>query len=291
MRFGVDLAVEALCISWLDGGCLPILDFEGMCFYLEGKDDEPDTFRWREAHSRQRFIVPMLELRVEDLTKFLQTPRPIVPMLEFRVNDLANPTPQPVVRQGPATLYVALRATYRVGAIPYVVLGLALFPMEIPGAIPAGWHLGTPDLIEQYITVDDCVTEPAHPLLREVWRVQRRQREHAEQVEATHREAKARAKKLLLYHLNPIQRAEMEARDEFFVQGQDGRTYLILPESHGNVFRVEDGRRTMNFCLVAKTAIPVYDLMLMQKLLLEADIEAFFKTANQRYLPWQHDPL
>lgn len=99
-------------------------------------------------------------------------------------------------------------------------------------------------------------------------------------------EAHKKALALLCRWLSPEQRAEMEAHGHFHVQGGDGHLYLVQNGFGHNVFRIEDGQRTVRYCLVSKDArIPVYDLMLIQKLLLELDPETFLKTANKSRIP------
>jgi hypothetical protein len=95
-------------------------------------------------------------------------------------------------------------------------------------------------------------------------------------------EAETRSKELLYGLLSGEQLAEMEAATQFHVQGADGHTYLIRKGHGHNVWRIEGGLRTIEYCIVTRGHVPVYDLMLTQKLLLETDPEHFMAKANSR---------
>ena len=91
-------------------------------------------------------------------------------------------------------------------------------------------------------------------------------------------ESKARA--LLEAHLTPDQLEEFKATDEFHIQGADGYEYLLTNKFQHNVFRIEGGRRTVEYCIVTREYLPNYDQMLAQKLLLQANPEMFHKITN-----------
>lgn len=107
--------------------------------------------------------------------------------------------------------------------------------------------------------------------------------------------ANDRARKLLLSCLNPNQRLEFEACNMFHVRTRRGETFRIIAKPQHNVFRLEPMHRddepllrkaVMEYCLVHQDSrIPVYDLMLAQKLLLETDPEKFVSLANK----WELD--
>ena len=119
------------------------------------------------------------------------------------------------------------------------------------------------------------------------------------------RRADRRAKALLHRHLTREQRWELRATRSVTVTGQDGRTYRITEGSCNNVFLLEDGEERFRLCAVAdfsselsprvlrdgQTAVtldgqgyiaslPVHDLMLAQKLLIESDIRAYLSVAQ-----------
>lgn len=95
--------------------------------------------------------------------------------------------------------------------------------------------------------------------------------------------ARRRAKALLFRYLAPHQKWELRAHNRVTVTGQDGRTYRIYARYGHNVKRVVADRETHSFCIIpdlrAET-IPVYDLMLAHKVLLERDLGNFMRTAN-----------
>lgn len=94
--------------------------------------------------------------------------------------------------------------------------------------------------------------------------------------------ARQKAKALLHRYLTKEQRWQLRASHAFRVQGADNHVYEIREKEHGNVYRVSEDGFDYNFCLVAdNVSVPVYDLMLTQKLLLEKDIEGFLKQANK----------
>jgi hypothetical protein len=93
-----------------------------------------------------------------------------------------------------------------------------------------------------------------------------------------------RSRALLHEFLDDVQLAEMNEATRFHVQGADGHTYLIAKGHGHNVFRIENGERTIEYCLVCQGWVPVYDLMLTQMLLLQTDPDKFIETANIREL-------
>jgi hypothetical protein len=93
--------------------------------------------------------------------------------------------------------------------------------------------------------------------------------------------AEKRAAKILDRHLTHKQRRELARKKYFHVRGQDGRTYQVTAHSQQNVFLIENGRRTMQFCAVSSVHIPIPDLLLAQKLLIEHNIEHFLAIANK----------
>lgn len=107
----------------------------------------------------------------------------------------------------------------------------------------------------------------------------------AKKLRREERKANMRAKALLHSQLSREQRWQLRAEKAFSVVGRDGRTYLITEGSTSNVRLIENGVATRSFCVVAQgLALPVYDLMLAQKLLLEAAPEDFHKLAVVRDL-------
>jgi hypothetical protein len=54
-----------------------------------------------------------------------------------------------------------------------------------------------------------------------------------------------------------------------------------VPRSHGLVGVIEQGRRTMSLCLQPLEWVPDADLVVMHKLMIEADEETYLQTANK----------
>lgn len=104
--------------------------------------------------------------------------------------------------------------------------------------------------------------------------------ERAREMEAKRKAAEVKARALLVEHLSEEQREELDRHKWFHVMGKDGFQYRIVFKAMHNVFRVEDGRRTVEYCLVSRDPIPTYDLMLMQKLMLEVMPDEFHRIAN-----------
>lgn len=92
-----------------------------------------------------------------------------------------------------------------------------------------------------------------------------------------------RAKALFFRYLSREQKWELRAHRRVTTIGQDGREYRIYAWEGGNVKLVEEGVETTTLCVVPNPAvskIPVHDLMLAQKLMLENTLEVFLKTAR-----------
>ena len=97
--------------------------------------------------------------------------------------------------------------------------------------------------------------------------------------------ARIKAKALLHYNLTKEQRWDLRGSKSFVITGKDGKSYRITEGTSSNVQLLENGVATHQLCVVAKGfQLPVYDLMLAQKLMLESDPEAFWKIAVVRDL-------
>ncbi len=92
--------------------------------------------------------------------------------------------------------------------------------------------------------------------------------------------AEACANKLLLRVLTPQQRQEIERNGYFAVEVAGRGKFVILASAMFNVLHITTG---LCYCAVPRTAVPMADLMLAQKLLLENDPDQFFKVANCRH--------
>ena len=91
--------------------------------------------------------------------------------------------------------------------------------------------------------------------------------------------AETRGRALLLRLLDPSQRRDFERHGYFSVQVAGRGTFWILPSTFFNVLHAETGDC---YCAVPRAEVPLSDLMLGQKLLLEHEPKAFFRIANRR---------
>ena len=94
--------------------------------------------------------------------------------------------------------------------------------------------------------------------------------------------AKERATELLLSVLDEQQAADFVERQEFVVEGSNGRRYLIRHGRQHNVFEIDnDGERIVEICGHVRDHVPNEDNMAAQKLALETDADTFLRIANR----------
>jgi hypothetical protein len=91
--------------------------------------------------------------------------------------------------------------------------------------------------------------------------------------------AEWRAQQLLVRMLSAGQRNEFRHQGYFSVDVPGWGKFCILPCRVFNVLHLKTG---VCYCAVPQTEVPLSDLMLAQKLLLENDPDRFFKAANRR---------
>jgi hypothetical protein len=96
---------------------------------------------------------------------------------------------------------------------------------------------------------------------------------------ARSRASEARARRLLTRLLNAQQLRDLEKHGCFTVKVQGRGTFCILPRSTFNVIHLQTGNL---YCCTTEAFVPLSDLMLAQKLLLENDPDRFFAAANCR---------
>lgn len=99
------------------------------------------------------------------------------------------------------------------------------------------------------------------------------------------------ARATLMEHLSPVQLREFEKNTCFHVTGNEtGKTYRINRASSSNVYELVAGPGSQvrkRWCFVdSGHQIPVYDLMLMQKLCLETDESASMAVAIDQTRDW-----
>lgn len=98
-------------------------------------------------------------------------------------------------------------------------------------------------------------------------------------------EAQDRAEALLQQFLSPAQREQFARSSAFTVTAKSGRRYSLRRGWAGNVFLLDfHDRDVVRLCLHPETTIPRADLLIAQKMLLEADEDAFLRTANKVHL-------
>lgn len=96
--------------------------------------------------------------------------------------------------------------------------------------------------------------------------------------------ARTRASALLRNHLDETQRDEFERQGRFRLVAASGHRYRIKGSP---TFNVRDETLGVDYCIHFRSdpdcwRIPIEDLMLAQKLLLECDEPAFLRIANKR---------
>jgi hypothetical protein len=93
-------------------------------------------------------------------------------------------------------------------------------------------------------------------------------------------QASKRALELMLRMLNAEQRARFIRRGHFCVRSPGWGDYEIYPRPVFNVISLDTG---ICYCAVPDVPVPIADMMLAQKLLLEHMPHRFFAVANQRF--------
>jgi hypothetical protein len=96
---------------------------------------------------------------------------------------------------------------------------------------------------------------------------------------ARSRTSETRARRLLTRLLSESQLRELEKHGCFTVRVAGRGTFCILPRSTFNVIHLQTGNL---YCCTTEAFVPLSDLMLAQKLLLEIDPDRFFASANCR---------
>jgi hypothetical protein len=103
------------------------------------------------------------------------------------------------------------------------------------------------------------------------------------------RVAAMRSQALLYRYLTKEQKWSLRGTKSFEVTGQDGNTYRIRTQFGGNVERLDSETREplYSYCVVPKyevTGLPINDLLLAQKVLIETDVKSFLDIAVTRDL-------
>ncbi len=114
-------------------------------------------------------------------------------------------------------------------------------------------------------------------------RAQERQQAEVLALQENRRLAQVKAEKLLLANLDSDQGAEFRKTRQFVVRSADGeRCYRVEYGTAGNIRLLDkSGKAVAKFCIHPHVCLPVEDVMLCQKLLLETDEKEFLRIANR----------
>lgn len=294
-------------IDWLDGGQLPLYHAPEGGEHFYALDEDQTTWNvYRRPNGRVLITIGIdaplvaLEQRLPELLNtfagedgtYILAIRTCadIPFSQSMLYDQTSATtnspliwPNPL----PATALLRTDTTSSTTAVPemtyrLVLAGLAFVPGCILGtetanpaevmieALRSGWPTTDP-MVGQH----DAAILAAHERYLAQMSARRKKQDECE----------ARARGILLEFLDQKQRAEFEEYKRFRVQGQDGYRYVIEHKFAHNVYRIEGETKVVEYCLVSTGHVPIYDLMLTQKLLLESNPEPFFAKANV----WQLD--
>jgi hypothetical protein len=262
-------------IEWLGDGAIPIYDtadnFLGAPYYNLDTARTPGFWEELRIPHSHRLVVPVA------IDAFLSKFKQDLPSWLAELDPL-----------GDGCLFFPIRAI--TGAIveegPLVLCGLSYLPF--PPEIELYHDIGTPlngadpvDLINQVLDQDY-----RHPIVQkareqqETLRYQRREVER--QMVLRMKDAETRSRRLLREMLTPEQERDLNEKKCFNVRGQDGLQYCIVEEPHRNIYLMQEGRAVRRFCIVMRNhSIPIYDMMLAQKLVIEHDIERFLAVSNK----------
>lgn len=97
--------------------------------------------------------------------------------------------------------------------------------------------------------------------------------------------ARARATKLLMEHLTPEQRKELEEKNCFYLYTQSGGRYRIDRGTHGNVKVLDKDNKIVATLCGQPNGVPDEDAMLAQVLMLRTNEQQYRRVANER--PWR----
>ncbi len=152
---------------------------------------------------------------------------------------------------------------------------------SISNTVWTQWNTHTVTYKPYYLPPQRVPTPEEQEALRVAEEARRAEWARQEEVrKAEEAEAKRKARIVLEEHLNDEQRKQL-ADNAWFEVVTAKATYRIRTGWSGNVDRIVDGRATDRYCIHPSESVPHEDNMLAQKLLLEADEEAFLRIANR----------
>ena len=94
--------------------------------------------------------------------------------------------------------------------------------------------------------------------------------------------AHARARALLHRHLTREQRIELKATRGFHMKDRAGRRYHLTEGSCTNIYIEHEGTKYTLCVIPTNDRLPIPDILLAQKIMLETDPEAFLRLAHVR---------
>ncbi len=107
----------------------------------------------------------------------------------------------------------------------------------------------------------------------------------ARKEQAEREAAEKRAEELLIRCLDAEQRKQFRKEKKFKVIGGDGATFELGYTRSGNAREFDaDGKPIARFCIHPREDVPIPDVLLAQKLMLETDPASFRKIANKTAL-------
>lgn len=257
--------IGALYIDYLRDGALPIYEAptDSPYYCLQEGQWQPFTAR------RGRALIPL------DLDTFLPN---FEAALAGWLRVLGGLT------EALGTLIFTLRTCCELEGARYILGALAFVPALLPDGTALDGEDPAPLLIQlcRGLTGEDSAQ--LHPALQATLARMLEDRARAEAERQADQEATARSLALLESFLNDEQRAEFREAGVFHVRTRDGRLFRFTKGFGHNVHLVQDGLCVTEYCIITTERVPLYDQMLGQKVLLEADPEDFFRIANFRQL-------
>lgn len=302
-----------LLMEWLADGALGIIEYEGLCSYLQTDHfgpldgEDPPLMEWLPTQSTVRFPVPMGECRLDHFLQALGR-QDTQALLGGTATITHLDTPDLVFHEdGPGVLYICVRNVFQIDdeadSIIYCNVGATIFPegqlfSELPDDPPTtnepvepngqhGIYEGDIETVRRFLRIHDEREEPLDEPLRSAWRsvhrgqYRERPRMAAYKIDREKEQAiEQRSLKLLALVLDDKQRQQVWTTNKFVMRAKNGKRYLITKRLHGNVYELDDKNRlVMNFCIYIE-GVTLYDQMMAQKLLLENDPDHFFEVAN-----------
>ena len=230
-------------------------DSSTLAHYIHCDEFGPDlrSLDWEPAMSsiNGRFLVPLFETPLEDFLEFLHSSFGLMALVTDKSIPITLTTKPPKDAWPLGHFHLVVKSAYTHQGQKGLCLGGAIFPNE--------------SIVDLNLVCNDLRTFDYPPI---------------GDIRAQTKLARTRSLSLLTEHLTSEQKQEFRKHKWFSVIGSNGKTYVITTKTHGNVWLVEDGVPTANYCIVMP-GVPVFDQMLGQKLLIQTDITTMESIANK----------